>query len=152
MRTIVFTLIAISFAGVSGYGQQLVYTPVNPNFGGNPMNYSGLLASANAQNQFDDKNNLFNSSLLDNFSETVKRQILSQLSRKLFDDNEDLSNLESGTFEIGGLIISIDDTRNGTVIRIIDNETGERSEEHTSELQSRPHLVCRLLLEKKKKN
>src|SRR5690554_7589576 len=26
----------------------------------------------------------------------------------------------------------------------------ERSEEHTSELQSRPHLVCRLLLEKKK--
>src|SRR5690554_7002346 len=25
----------------------------------------------------------------------------------------------------------------------------ERSEEHTSELQSRPHLVCRLLLEKK---
>src|SRR3989442_3825641 len=28
----------------------------------------------------------------------------------------------------------------------------ERSEEHTSELQSRPHLVCRLLLEKKKNN
>src|SRR5256884_5466977 len=27
----------------------------------------------------------------------------------------------------------------------------ERSEEHTSELQSRLHLVCRLLLEKKKK-
>src|SRR2546429_1602321 len=34
-------------------------------------------------------------------------------------------------------------------------EAGEipgRSEEHTSELQSRLHLVCRLLLEKKKKN
>src|SRR5439155_19964296 len=30
-------------------------------------------------------------------------------------------------------------------------ETG-RSEEHTSELQSRGHLVCRLLLEKKKEN
>src|SRR5690554_6907452 len=29
--------------------------------------------------------------------------------------------------------------------------TSLRSEEHTSELQSRPHLVCRLLLEKKKK-
>src|SRR5690554_7055223 len=28
--------------------------------------------------------------------------------------------------------------------------TAPRSEEHTSELQSRPHLVCRLLLEKKK--
>src|SRR5215216_6906440 len=29
---------------------------------------------------------------------------------------------------------------------------GTRSEEHTSELQSPDHLVCRLLLEKKKKN
>src|SRR3712207_7464771 len=29
---------------------------------------------------------------------------------------------------------------------------GFRSEEHTSELQSRQYLVCRLLLEKKKKN
>src|SRR5215510_15593455 len=29
---------------------------------------------------------------------------------------------------------------------------GTRSEEHTSELQSRGHLVCRLLLEKKKKH
>src|SRR3989442_3714032 len=35
----------------------------------------------------------------------------------------------------------------GDVIEIAEN----RSEEHTSELQSRPHLVCRLLLEKKKK-
>src|SRR5690554_7341186 len=31
------------------------------------------------------------------------------------------------------------------------NDLYTRSEEHTSELQSRPHLVCRLLLEKKKK-
>src|SRR2546429_2135419 len=31
------------------------------------------------------------------------------------------------------------------------NRAGCRSEEHTSELQSRLHLVCRLLLEKKKK-
>src|SRR2546422_7741805 len=30
-------------------------------------------------------------------------------------------------------------------------DRGQRSEEHTSELQSRLHLVCRLLLEKKKK-
>src|SRR5690348_17591880 len=32
------------------------------------------------------------------------------------------------------------------------NERPVRSEEHTSELQSPVHLVCRLLLEKKKKN
>src|SRR5256886_6610662 len=35
---------------------------------------------------------------------------------------------------------------------VIDAEPGERSEEHTSELQSQSNLVCRLLLEKKKKS
>src|SRR5256884_4670371 len=38
----------------------------------------------------------------------------------------------------------------GVFLRVGDNST--RSEEHTSELQSRLHLVCRLLLEKKKTN
>src|SRR2546422_7195770 len=35
--------------------------------------------------------------------------------------------------------------------RVLFNASKERSEEHTSELQSRLHLVCRLLLEKTKK-
>src|SRR2546422_6747551 len=34
---------------------------------------------------------------------------------------------------------------------LVDRDLHRRSEEHTSELQSRLHLVCRLLLEKKKK-
>src|SRR5258707_9802867 len=34
---------------------------------------------------------------------------------------------------------------------IVKSKKGQRSEEHTSELQSRQYLVCRLLLEKKKK-
>src|SRR2546422_3685002 len=44
------------------------------------------------------------------------------------------------------LILSMLRQTNGTAITVTD-----RSEEHTSELQSRLHLVCRLLLEKKKK-
>src|SRR2546422_7054757 len=35
-------------------------------------------------------------------------------------------------------------------LRVIKRLDAQRSEEHTSELQSRLHLVCRLLLEKKK--
>src|SRR2546422_7464229 len=37
------------------------------------------------------------------------------------------------------------------VVRARPDDASLRSEEHTSELQSRLHLVCRLLLEKKKK-
>src|SRR5690349_23487844 len=43
------------------------------------------------------------------------------------------------------LILSI------TFVTRMANDTPDRSEEHTSELQSRRDLVCRLLLEKKKK-
>src|SRR2546422_9847267 len=47
------------------------------------------------------------------------------------------------------------DERNGARRRVVTREAHvlpwNRSEEHTSELQSRLHLVCRLLLEKKKK-
>src|SRR2546429_5594485 len=38
----------------------------------------------------------------------------------------------------------------GSLIAGFDEARNKRSEEHTSELQSRLHLVCRLLLEKKK--
>src|SRR5690554_7220621 len=57
-----------------------------------------------------------------------------------------------------GLPLNMDDTENDMCARA--RKFGKRlhgrfhvpvrSEEHTSELQSRPHLVCRLLLEKKK--
>src|SRR3712207_8033512 len=44
--------------------------------------------------------------------------------------------------------------KDGTLVRDPHVETGvyARSEEHTSELQSRQYLVCRLLLEKKKQH
>src|ERR1035437_11193157 len=40
--------------------------------------------------------------------------------------------------------------RRGTTVLGTDSTASSRSEEHTSELQSRQYLVCRLLLEKKK--
>src|SRR5260221_8178838 len=40
----------------------------------------------------------------------------------------------------------------GTRRKTTKNRSQDRSEEHTSELQSHSDLVCRLLLEKKKKN
>src|SRR2546422_4526869 len=50
--------------------------------------------------------------------------------------------------------LTVDVERQGIeLFRTIERDGGDagRSEEHTSELQSRLHLVCRLLLEKKKK-
>src|SRR3989442_9806394 len=51
------------------------------------------------------------------------------------------------------LLVRLDEQRSEVAAhlnRLRGGEVSRRSEEHTSELQSRPHLVCRLLLEKKK--
>src|SRR5690554_1080741 len=48
---------------------------------------------------------------------------------------------------VGGGVRTVDDIRK---LLNAGADKVSRSEEHTSELQSRPHLVCRLLLEKKK--
>src|SRR5947209_16398048 len=68
----------------------------------------------------------------------------------------------SVTVEIGGKEISFETgklakqadgavvVRSGETV-VLGTAQGRRSEEHTSELQSRQYLVCRLLLEKKKK-
>src|SRR5699024_12178516 len=66
--------------------------------------------------------------------------------------SSDLSLLIEGT----PVRLAGQDSRRGTFVQrhavLHDRETGaERSEEHTSELQSRFDLVCRLLLEKKNK-
>src|SRR3989441_6378509 len=64
--------------------------------------------------------------------------------------------LRSGSLAILGSALdsSVDALNNVLaliVVRVAAKEPDERSEEHTSELQSLAYLVCRLLLEKKKK-
>src|SRR3989442_10468841 len=58
-----------------------------------------------------------------------------------------LSGLATLSGQLDGKVIA-----SGTTVSNLGVGSHERSEEHTSELQSRPHLVCRLLLEKKKMN
>src|SRR5690554_4246917 len=50
-----------------------------------------------------------------------------------------------------GEVVPIDEQLENQIVTYDQLVHGIRSEEHTSELQSRPHLVCRLLLEKKNK-
>src|SRR5712664_4404160 len=58
----------------------------------------------------------------------------------------------STLFPYTTLFRSVDAQDRGLRIGLFDGWRRLRSEEHTSELQSRSDLVCRLLLEKKKKN
>src|SRR5690554_757725 len=66
---------------------------------------------------------------------------------------EGITRLQRGAAqgsELQGAVV-VTGTESGEVLALVGGKEARfRSEEHTSELQSRPHLVCRLLLEKKK--
>src|SRR3712207_5477104 len=79
-----------------------------------------------------------------------------ELSAEIGDEDPFTATLDAlHDFRADEVIIStLPETRSGWLrrglVERIEEETGRRSEEHTSELQSRQYLVCRLLLEKKK--
>ncbi|MBQ0152127.1 MAG: curli assembly protein CsgF [Chryseobacterium sp.] len=127
-----FYLSLLLFAGLFlGKSQQLVYKPVNPNFGGDSYNYSWLLGSANAQNQFDNKSGSSGysaASSMSSFTESLNRQVLSQLSSKLFQNSFGENGVEAGNYVFGSLYVQVTNTSNGTMISILDTNTGEQSE------------------------
>jgi curli production assembly/transport component CsgF len=131
MKTFIIflTIIAGTFFGKS---QQLVYKPINPAFGGDTFNYQWLLSSANAQNQFDDKKDysslLDNLNSLDSFSQSLNRQVLSELSRKLFEDQFGEGSIQPGNYLFGSMYLQITTTTQGLLINILDTNTGDQSE------------------------
>src|SRR5687768_17720860 len=73
-----------------------------------------------------------------------------KLTSKLGSSTASSDRMTSSSWQIAKTRMSEAPDGHGQTI-IIRRGTILRSEEHTSELQSRLHLVCRLLLEKKKK-
>ncbi|UJP65718.1 curli production assembly/transport component CsgF [Mongoliitalea daihaiensis] len=128
-KVFVFTLFLslISFAEV--FSQQLVYTPRNPAFGGNTFNYQWLLSSAQAQDTTRDPNQTdrglgFSRDPLQEFSESLNRQILSRLSRELVTRQFGEGSIEQGTYILGDFQIEISDGGRGLNITIVDIRTG----------------------------
>jgi len=129
MKIILKTLfILVFFVAGKSYGQDFVYTPKNPAFGGNPYNYSWLLSSAQAQNDIKDPTTSSlsgnNSDPLSDFAASLNRQILSQLSRQIVAKQFGEDALSAGTYILGDYQIEIGDQSSGLSITIIDNKTG----------------------------
>jgi curli production assembly/transport component CsgF len=105
---------------------ELVYVPVNPNFGGSPSNGPGLLASASATNKHGLQSGLGSSSLtqtpLEQFNQTLERMVLSQLASsatsKLMGQD---GKLIPGTFSTENFIITVTDMGGG-ILRVTTTE------------------------------
>jgi len=133
MKKNLFLLYIIFFGGMLfSYGQQLTYSPVNPNFGGNTFNYQFLLQSATAQNSLTaptNENQQDGQTDLDRFRDNLNNQLLSQISRSIFSEQfAGNQNLEPGTFTFGTLVVEIFETPEGLVIDILDTSNGDQTQ------------------------
>lgn len=122
-------LILTLMVSTYSFGQQLVYRPINPAFGGDTFNYQWLLSSAESQNGFKDPSAVSNDqpTELEQFQDNLNRQLLGNLSRTVFDSQLG-EELKEGTFTVGDLALEIFDTPEGLVINILDTTTGEQTQ------------------------
>ncbi|MGZ8310753.1 MAG: curli assembly protein CsgF [Allosphingosinicella sp.] len=107
--------------------QDMVYTPNNPTFGGNPFNSAHLLGVANAQNDYRDPRSTTGSSQADIFARQLQSRLLSALSSQLVDAIFGENPQESGTISFGGQTINFIRDLENVTITIIDDATGEET-------------------------
>lgn len=111
------------------HASELVYRPVNPSFGGNPLNSSHLLGTANAQNDYKDPasgNGSSGTSALDRLTSNLQSRLISQLLADIGKDGSQSGSLVTDDFAInvvdedGTLVVSITDrvTNQTTMIEV----------------------------------
>lgn len=124
--------IATLCGGQSAWGSEMVYQPVNPSFGGSPLNGAWLLNSANAQNRHTapSTGSAYSGytapTALETFNQRLQSMILDRLATSItgnvFESN---GGLTPGTVETTNFSISIVDIGNGMLrITTTDKATG----------------------------
>jgi curli production assembly/transport component CsgF len=101
----------------SAHATELVFTPVNPNFGGSPLNGSFLLSSAQLQNKHKDPDDLAaklaEKTPLQQFNDNLQRSVLSQLASAATSSVMSNGKLIPGTVQTGDFKIVISDMGGG---------------------------------------
>ncbi|MBP5949548.1 MULTISPECIES: curli assembly protein CsgF [Pseudomonas] len=111
---------------VAAQATELVYTPVNPSFGGNPLNGTWLLNNAQAQNDYDDpdlksRSSVAGTSALERFTSQLQSRLLGQLL-------DNISTGNTGSLSTDSFIVNVIDDSGALSIEVTDRVTGEISE------------------------
>ena len=107
----------------------VVYQPIIPDFGGNPYNWTGLLAEA-------DKQNIYHAPTkptqkltpLDRFKEQLQYMILSRLATKIVNAAFGNESLNPGTYQIENYQVNVQQQGGEIHVNILDTSTGSSTE------------------------
>ncbi|BDY05992.1 curli assembly protein CsgF [Ferrimonas sp. YFM] len=118
MRKVIL-LLAVSLPATA---TQLTYQPINPSFGGNPLNGSFLLGKAQSQN--DHTKSYEEASFVEQFQDALERNLLYSLTSDITQ-----GDFTAGTYNTGEYVIDVrDDDPNNIHVLITDLATGEITE------------------------
>jgi curli production assembly/transport component CsgF len=124
-------LVAAAFGcvGLQASAQELVYTPVNPSFGGDSFNSAHLLGIANAQNDYTDPDKeTTGNSQVDQFLRQLQSRLLSSLAAQVNDAIFGENPQESGTITFGDQTITFVRLVDSVSLTITDAATGAVTE------------------------
>ncbi|WP_300392635.1 curli assembly protein CsgF [Henriciella sp.] len=130
-RSAAFALFAAAglAAGAQAFAQELVYTPVNPSFGGDSFNSSHLIGIANAQNDYDDPDGRSSrDSQADQFIRQLQSRLLSSLAGEVNEAIFGENPQDEGTITFGDQIIEFVRGVGSVHLTITDLSTGTVTE------------------------
>ncbi len=129
--TTLFTPFILSVITSSLCASELVYTPINPSFGGNPLNSSHLINLANSQNDYKDPDlsGRDKKSSLEDFNDRLQRSILSRLTSVLSSSIVGSNGqVTPGSFETTDFVINVEDLGGDSMrITTTDKVTGDET-------------------------
>ncbi len=108
----------------------LVYTPINPSFGGSPFNAQWLMSSAQSQNKLTEHREPWTMPKRDpieDFKNNLNRQVLYKLSRKIIDGAFGEEGIESGHYDLEDYTIDVSVTVDGIKVVLTDSITGNET-------------------------
>lgn len=116
---------------VEARAQDLTYTPVNPSFGGNPLNSGHLLSIANAQRPDEEippRPPRPQTTTTDRFLSILESRLLSSVAFDVTDSIFGADAQDSGTFQFEDTRVSFSNDGVDVTIVITDDSTGEVTE------------------------
>jgi curli production assembly/transport component CsgF len=108
---------------------ELVWTPINPSFGGIAYNGDWLLASANAQNKYADRQQSTGAAgdLIQDFKTNVQRQVLSRLADRIVSKAFGEEGLDEGFYDLGDFTVDVGTDVSGINVVLIDKTRGSQT-------------------------
>lgn len=129
-KTSLYTVVIVALLGAAtkAHADDLVYTPINPSFGGSPFNSAHLLGIANAQNDFEAPQSRNQPAQGEQFVRLLQSRLVSALASRVSDAILGENAQPSGRIVYGAQTVEWETLIDSIRLVVTDTDTGAVTE------------------------